>query len=232
MDIKKILDYQTKDFEIIKLERTLNESADKKILDNLVELVRASQNTSAMLEKEAEETLLQYNNMKKNYDDNIKLYENLNKKEIEKLTETELAEIMKLANNISTNLNIMEKKLLQQADKINNILAEFENTKKRYNSAREKHKIHKEKFNKQTEEIQPQIDKLVLDLKTMEKGIDANLLGKYKVRRQDKIFPIFVAVNSNSCGGCMVELASGQIEKLKKDGFLECENCHRIIYFI
>jgi len=232
MDIKKILDYQTKDFEIIKLERTLNESADKKILDNLVELVRTSQNTSAMLEKEAEETLLQYNNMKKNYEDNIKLYENLNKKEIEKLTETELGEIMKLANNISTNLNIMEKKLLQQADKINNILAEFENTKKRYNSAKEKHKIHKEKFNKQTEEIQPQIDKLVLDLKTMEKGIDTNLLSKYKVRRQDKIFPIFVAVNSNSCGGCMMELASGQIEKLKKDGFLECENCHRIIYFI
>lgn len=232
MDIKKILDYQTKDFEIIKLERALNESADKKILDNLVDLVKSSQNTSAMLEKEAEETLLQYNNMKKNYEENIKIFENLNRKDLDKLTETEISDVMKVANNISTNLNIMEKKLLQQADKINNILSEFENAKKRYNSAREKHKIHKEKFNKQTMDIQPQIDKLALELVAMEKSIDAKLLSKYKIKRQDKLFPIFVAVNSNSCGGCMMELPSGQIEKLKKDGFLECENCHRIIYLI
>ncbi|MDD4816083.1 MAG: C4-type zinc ribbon domain-containing protein [Clostridia bacterium] len=232
MDIKKILDYQTKDFEIIKLERTLNESADKKILDNLVELVKESQNTSAMLEKEAEETLLQYNNMKKNYEDNIKTYETLNRKEVDKLTENEINDIMKLANNISTNLNILEKKLLQQADKINAILADFDNTKKRYNIAREKHKIHKEKFNTQLETIQPQINALAQELKEMEKSIEPKVLNRYKAKRQDKLFPIFVAVNSNSCGGCMMELPSGQIEKLKKDGFLECENCNRIIYFV
>jgi len=232
MDIKKILDYQTIDFEIIKLERTLNESADKKMLDNLVDLVKESQNTSAMLEKEAEETLLQYNNMKKNYEENIKIYETLNRKELDKLTETEINEVMKLANNISTNLNIMEKKLLQQADKINSILAEFDNTKKRYNAARDKHKLHKEEFNKQLETIQPQIDSLLSKLKFMEKTIEPKLLNKYKIKRQDKLFPIFVAVNSNSCGGCMMELPSAQIEKLKKDGFLECENCNRIIYFV
>ena len=65
---------------------------------------------------------------------------------------------------------------------------------------------------------------------TLEKQIDANLLSKYKHLRQDKIFPVFVPLNSNACGGCSMALPAALMNKLKENGYLECEQCRRYIY--
>ena len=72
MDIKKILDYQKQDFEIIKLERKLDESQDKKIYQEMRNVVKDAQNKSNNLEKEAGELIKQYAEMKKNYDMEVK----------------------------------------------------------------------------------------------------------------------------------------------------------------
>ncbi|MBR4406849.1 MAG: hypothetical protein IKT27_00860 [Clostridia bacterium] len=42
--------------------------------------------------------------------------------------------------------------------------------------------------------------------------------------------PVYVPELNSSCGGCMMELPSAQIEKFARDGVLECENCRRIIF--
>lgn len=232
MEIQKILDYQTKDFEIIKLERQLANSPDKAILSNLVLLVKETQNASALLEKEAEDAVLQFNNLKKTYTDNISFLEKISKQDTDKLDDEKATEVFEKINEISSNLATLEKRVLGMADKINNILSEYNLAKKRYFSAREKHAIHKERFDKLNDEIAPMISALEKELQALEKGIDKTVLAKYKTRRQDKVFPIIVPVRDSSCGGCMMELPSAQIEKLKRNGFLECENCHRIIYLV
>lgn len=232
MEIEKILDYQTKDFEIIKLERQLANSPDKTILSGLVNLVKETQNASALLEKEAEEAVIQFNNLKKTYNDNIAFLDKISTKENDKIEEEKCTEICDRVNEISLSLATLEKRVLGMADKINNILSEYNTAKKRYFSAREKHAVHKQRFDKLTAEIEPVIKNFEKELKTLEKGIDKTVLAKYKIRRQDKIFPIIVPIRDGSCGGCMMGLPSAQIEKLKRDGFLECENCHRIIYLI
>ena len=79
-------------------------------------------------------------------------------------------------------------------------------------------------------EIQPQIDKQKQEIKSLEKDLDQNFLGKYKQRRADKIYPVFVPAVEKSCGGCRMELPSASLERLKNKGFLECEHCGRIIY--
>lgn len=67
-------------------------------------------------------------------------------------------------------------------------------------------------------------------LKSLEKNIDGKLLEAYKKRRGENIFPIVVALNGNSCGGCHVELPFANIVKLDSEGILICEHCRRIIY--
>ena len=54
MSIDKILEYQKKDFEIIKLERELENNEDKKIYQRMLGVVKEAQNKSTMLDKEAD----------------------------------------------------------------------------------------------------------------------------------------------------------------------------------
>ena len=65
----------------------------------------------------------------------------------------------------------------------------------------------------------------------MEKEIDAKLLAKYKQHRQDKRFPVFTPLSDKSCSFCRLELSAVEVDKIKTNGYLECDNCHRIIYF-
>ena len=55
------------------------------------------------------------------------------------------------------------------------------------------------------------------------------LYEKYKSMRADKIFPVFVPLRNNCCGGCSMEQSLHFVQKLRQAGMLACENCGRII---
>ena len=230
MDIKKILEYQRKDKEVIKLERELNSSEDKKIYENMVGVVKDAQNKSSQLEKNAEDVVREYDSLKKAFNDNQKMIDNLEKKDIQTLDEKTINEYKELTNKIISNLNYLEKKIMSQADAVKRILDDFDTTKKRYGAAKNKHAVHKQNYEALKNKVEPEIKKLQAELLQLEKGIDGELLSKYKSKRSDKFFPIFVPLRSTSCGGCMMELSTAQIERLKKNGIMECENCRRYIY--
>lgn len=231
MKIEKILEYQNLDNELRKLELELVNNADKKMLDKISGIVKETQSISSGLEKEAEVALLEYKKIQKKYNESIKTLENLTKIKDKKSTEEQCVKNVEQINNISVFLSGLEKNIMKLADTINKILSDFDTAKKNYNSAKAKYSKAKENLQKITEEVKPKIEKLEKELKSLEKNIDKEFLTKYKTKRQDKIFPVIVPLVDNSCGRCGMELPSAQIEKLKKDGFLECENCHRIIYF-
>lgn len=230
MDIQKILEYQKKDFEIIKYERQITESEDKKILEKLVFMVKDSQNTSTLLEKDAEEAILRFKDIKTNYIENNKKFEILKNINLDNLKEEEKNEIVNQLSELANLLSNLEKKLLNIADKINTIISNFDGAKKQYETAKQRHHIHKAKYKKLISEVNPEIEKLKKNLKILEEKIDPKFIAKYNSIRQDNIFPIVVPLIENTCGGCMIELSMAQIQKLKKEKFLECENCKRIIY--
>jgi len=230
MNIDKILEYQKKDLEIVKLMHTLAESPNRKAINQILNIVKETQDTSSALESEAEEVLIQFNNLKKTYEDNVNSFITLTKKDVENISESEIGGIMNLINVMSSNLNILEKKLLGLAERINVILTNYEEARKKYEVARKKHSEVKEKFEKEKSLLQPKISEFEAELKAMEKNVDSKLLTKYKEKRQDKIFPVFVKFSSDACGGCRMQLSYAQIEKLKKEGMIECENCHRYMF--
>ena len=82
MEIEKILQYQKKDFEIVKLERMLNDSENKKITNQMVDKVKQSQNTSLQLEKLAQDLNREFANLQKSYEENAKKFEIVSKKEL------------------------------------------------------------------------------------------------------------------------------------------------------
>ena len=230
MNIEKILEFQGLDNEIRKLEQQILNSPDQKAIQSLQKVVKDTQTLSATLEKEAETAVGEYQKMQKNYQDAISSMKKVENNQEKALSEEEYGACVKQLNSIAGFLASLEKRIMQIADKVNAILSEYETAKQNYNLAKQKHTKHKNNLEVLKEQIQPKIDELSSKLSALENGLDQAFLKKYKNKRADRIFPVVVPMRDNSCGGCMMELPMAQIEKLKKDGFLECESCHRIIY--
>lgn len=230
MDLKKILDYQKKDFELYKLERTLNENENKKIFVEMKNVVQNAQNKRNILEKQAGDLLSDYNNLKKNYEENIKSANIILGKKMETASEADLDLIEEIASKISNNLSILEKMLLQEAEKVNAVLVEFNQIRKKNNLAKEKYLKHKELYENESKALQPEILEKQKEIKKLEADLDPAILSKYKQRRQDNIIPVFVPCIDKSCGGCHMELPYANLATLKSKGVLECEHCRRIIY--
>lgn len=230
MNIDKILEYQKADNEVIKLERQLYSSEDKKISQDMINVVKNAQNKSTALDNEARELLQEYNNLKNAYEDNQKSCGAILNTKLDKVALEDLDNVSKNVSNLMDNINILEKKLVLLAERVNAILSDFDATKKKYNNARVKYNEHKAKYDKIVETVTPELEEKRKQVKKLEKDIDPNILAKYKQRRADKIYPVFVQLRNKCCGGCMMELPSASLQKLKDQGFLECEHCRRIIY--
>lgn len=230
MDLKSILEYQKKDAELVKLERRLNSSENKKIFTQMISVVKDAQSQSGALEVQAAEIIKSFDQLKKTYNDNAKSANVLANKKLENLGEEDLKTIEEISQTISSNLAILEKKLLAQAEKVRTILSNFDLTKKKYNTAKDKYNKHKELFDEESQKLNPEIEKTTKEVKALESSIDPSMLAKYKQKRQDRIYPVFVPCMDKACGGCRMELPSASLSLLKKEGILECEHCRRIIY--
>ena len=211
MDLNKILDYQKKDAELIKLERALYSNDNKKISNQMINVVKETQNQSSMLENQAQEIIRSYNSLKKTYEENAKTANLIANKNLDSISEEEITAI-------------------ESVERVRDILSNFDMTKKKYNLAKEKFNKHKALFDEDEKKLKPQIDEKTVEVKSLEAGIDKELLAKYKQKRQDRIYPVFVPCIDKACGGCRMELPSASLATLKNNGVLECEHCRRIIY--
>lgn len=230
VNLDKILEYQKKDAEIVKVERLINSNENKKIFTQMISVVKDAQNKSASLENDAGSIVRNFEKIKKVYEDNLRTSNAITSKELNNLSIDDLKQIEDLSKTIVTNLTILENKLISDAEKVRTILAEFENTKKKYNLAREKYNFHKAKFEEESVDLQKDIDQKSKALLALEKDLDANILAKYKQKRAERIYPVLVPCIDKTCGGCRMELPSAILAVLKRDGVFECEHCRRIIY--
>lgn len=230
MNLKKILEYQKKDAELIKLERKLSQDENKKIYTQMVGIVKDTQNKSSSLEKQASDLIASYENLKKTYSENLNYANKVNGKNVENSSVSDLEALEQIAQTILNNMSILEKKMLALAEKVNTILVDFDQAKKKYNMARDKYNKHKALYEESIKSLKPEIEQAQSEVKKLESGIDSNILSKYKQRRSDNIFPVLVPCMDKCCGGCRMELPSASLSTLKTNGILECEHCRRIIY--
>ena len=88
------------------------------------------------------------------------------------------------------------------------------------------------------DEIKPKYDEYVQaeaqreadELNAQKKKVNPEFLNKYLSKQEGKVFPIFVELKDNRCGGCRMEVPAGKLKDLNTKHILECENCGRIIY--
>ncbi|MCD8201183.1 MAG: hypothetical protein LUD47_03845 [Clostridia bacterium] len=87
-----------------------------------------------------------------------------------------------------------------------------------------------EAYRKMVAARQPDRDRIQSEMKEIRKGIDPELMRKYEVKLSEKVFPIVVPLTGGRCSGCGTELTISAKEKIKAKGFIECENCGKLLY--
>lgn len=227
---ENILEYQHQDAKIMMLKKSVENSPNTKERDKLLKLVKEYQNKLLELENSSASTLTEFNKLSAEQDKLVSELEKLNKVDAGTLTLEQLQARAEVLNNLTSNLAGLERSISACAESMNLASKNFNMYKASIMSCKQKYAGYKEKCIEEQKAIMPELEKLKQERNKLESKIDPKLLAKYKQQKQDNIFPVFVPLNNNACGGCSMGIPSALMTKLKQDGFLECEQCHRYIY--
>lgn len=223
---KQILEYQSKDLEILKLQKEGNETQYTKVMAEAIATVKSLQEKPDELGKEAEMQLLYFSKIKNSLEKAEKELDTL-----EKIKDELSAEDEKKVRSLAIQINKLQSSLTVLRKNIENISGLYEDAKRKIIEAKKKYKVAKAKQDEILKGVNEKISALEDEMAKMEKNIDKDLLKKYKECRADNILPVFVYVRDLGCGGCMQKFATSQINKLKQDKKIVCEHCRRIVLY-
>lgn len=214
--------------ELKKIQRSINTSEEKEVMNKMINYVKEAQNVSNVIEGKANKLVNDYFALKKSYDANAKKVEKLiaNMPKNEEELKSAYAQI----NSLSSELFMIERNLNIVIGKAKECLKEFETTKNNVIKARSKHKASKENYEKLIKDTEPKIAEIKAQLKALEKDVNPILFEKYKSMKNDNIFPVFVPLlDGKACYGCRMEVASSKLNKLSTEPYISCEHCGRLI---
>lgn len=228
--VEKLLKYQEVDGKLIKLEHDLGNSVENRDRVQAKSfLTKAPEKLDALDAKAVELSSLVAKLNKK--------YEEI----AETLTDFEHVDEMVEGGG---DLSFYKKNIAQLSDKIQSLKGEIATLTKAVKDADEEYRQMKKKtidmqkqyteasesYKKLKESLQVEALAVKKELDAIAKGIDAEVMKKYEIKRSERIFPILCAEKGGRCSKCGSELSLAGKEKLSSGGVVECDNCHRIIY--
>ena len=218
--MKELLEYQKIDEKLRKAKANLVSSESRKKASSMQDYLKESQSKLVDLDKTAENSLKQLNQLQKQCE------EILNKINGESVKDRDLAELEKLFDQ----LNRLEREIYNAQNRIVNINKDFEILMKNAKNAKTNLMFYKQEYEKLKEQEGPERRKLEEELAKCKMSVKPELLAKYNQKAEGKIFPIFVPLTNNRCGGCRMEIPAGKLKDIKAKDYIECENCGRYIY--
>ncbi len=229
-EISNLIKYQRVEAELVKIDKALEANPNKVTLNKMAEVFNSSLKLAETLEKDAEKAVSEFEKVKKNYAQNYEKAQKFATLDLDKLNEDQLNKVNSELETIVKNLDVIEKNLLSLNKGVDAILEKFETAKKNAVIARTNYAKAKENFEKVVSSNSSNRNAIVSELKKTEPMLNKTLFAKYKSLRDGKIFPVLVPLQNGLCGACRMKPPIFAMQKLNSQGFVECENCHRIIY--
>lgn len=229
--LEKILDYQKTEAELISLESELAKSSDREKASQIQQELKNQHAKLMTLEKTAEKVNANYKKAKAKYEEYTKKLETL-QKELELADTDKVALYEKAYKDFFAVANSLEKEITNMYNEVQKISREYEEIIKKSKTDRERFDKFKASYAKLKAQKEPKIAELKEKLAEMRKDVDEKLMHKYSQKRDGHMFPVFVALASNKCGGCRMEISASKLGSMKTNeyGVIECENCGRYIY--
>lgn len=226
--MEEILKYQDIDSEIKKIEAQIADNASRKNAIKMQQFLKDAQGKLVELGKRADDTIKAYNQYKEIYN---KMAKNLEVAEKNAGSE-DIAKsegLLDAIETITSNLAKLDKEMASVIANCTSIQNEVASIMKSARTAKTNMQKYKEEFAKYKAEMDEKIAELKEKLAKQAKNVDKAMLAKYKQKSQEKA-NVFVPEVSGKCGGCRMEISASKLNTLKAEGFIECENCGRVIY--
>lgn len=226
-----ILEIQKLDAQKRKVKSSIENSKENKLLQQFTSVMKEGRTFINNISNASSEMIAEYNELNKRYEILAGKVEIASKQTIEKSSPENLAGIISTSNTLASECAIIEQRMRELTEKSAKLLNDYNVAMNQLKNTKQKVDALKDMIAKMQEEINPQISDIDKKIKALEPEVDKDIYEIYKKMREDNIFPVFVGLNGNRCGGCQMELPLSLLEKLKANGKLKCEECHRIILF-
>lgn len=227
--MEQLLKYQDIDMQIKKLENEISGSEERKKATEMQQYLKEYQTRLIKYDTLSETVYNNYKTVIAVYEDLAKKIENISKLS-EKASEEKVDELITGIAATNENLAKIEKEIFNVSNQMQAISKDVENILKNAKTAKKNLILYRDAYSKIKQAREPEIEKLKKQLASQETKIDKKLLSKYLAKHNDKNLPVFVAENSGRCGGCRMEIPGSGKKYLQEKGYIECENCGRIIY--
>lgn len=228
--IQSLLKYQETDAKLRDIEVELSKSEERKKAKTAQKYLEGVDESLNKLELKAGE-------LNATFEASVKELENLREQKAE--LESAIGDIddqdqanyiMKKADELIGKIKALTAEIIKITAEMSAISEEYTGVRKTTKMARAQYDEYGAKYNELRKSKKPEMDKIKAELDVLKKDIDAEIMEKYLKKRADKIFPIVVPLENNVCGGCFTELSMSDVSKVKSGGYIECDNCRKIIY--
>lgn len=229
---KKLLEYQEIDKNLKAMEDKLHSDESYKKYSVAVKFLKTVNEKKAQIEERAQFLLDTLEELSARY--NRLLDEKAEFEDIDDIKEEATVTFLKKkAEELSTAVKAVETEISTLTKEMNGLIGQYKTLAANTKAMKEQSEASKAEIEKV--QAAQESDKMAITKKlaTLEKQIDPNLMAKYKERRSKIKFPIVVVVPQSDvkhCLGCGTEFSSLEAANLKKNKYIECENCKKMIF--
>ena len=230
--MKTILELQRLDRQIRALLREVDRCPASIDFKNYKRLLQEGKARFEQLEAQANEIIKNYNIVSNKYSKYKGNSEIIRKRNVENINLDNISSLITDANSLVGDLSEEHRRVEDLVRKSEEIVRKSADLSNKLTEAKSRSCAITEKIAAKKPEVAPKISELDKTLRELEPKVEDNeKYEKYKEMKANGIFPVYVSLEENFCGGCKVELPLNFIEKLKTKKMLPCEHCGRIIMF-
>ncbi len=228
--IEELLRYQEVDASLRKIEVELSGSEARKKAVSAKKYIDGVEENVNKLDVKAEELVHTYNAL-------VEESERLSEQRGEFESAFETAEDEKAVAYLIKKVDDLEGKIKRLISEANKVLESMQGVMKEYSTIKSNTKAAQAQlsengkiYNELKQSKQEEKSKIESELKTLGAKVDAELMAKYKKKREGKMFPIVFEVRDKVCGACNMELPMSVLTQLKNGEVVECDQCGRLLY--
>ena len=230
--MKTILEIQRLDRQIRALLREVDRCPASIDFKNYKRLLQEGKARFEQLEAQANEIIKNYNIVSNKYSKYKGNSEIIRKRNVENINLDNISSLITDANSLVGDLSEEHRRVEDLVRKSEEIVRKSADLSNKLTEAKSRSGAIKAKIEAKKQEVAPKITELEKKIRELEPKVeDKEKYEKYKEMKANGIFPVYVPLEENFCGGCKVELPLNFIEKKKTKKMLPCEHCGRIIMF-
>ena len=228
--VEKLLKYQETDEKLLKLERDLGNSEERK---NFVQaktfLTKAPEKLEALDAKAVELSAL-VAELNKKYAEIAETLSDFD--HIDEMVDggADISFYKKSVTQVSEKLKSIKTEVAALTKAVKEAEEEYQQMKKKTIDMQKQYTESSESYKKLKESLQGEALAVKKELDALKKGIEPEVMKKYDIKRSERIFPILCAENGGRCSKCGSELSLAGKEQISSGSVVECDNCHRILY--